>query len=386
MKMQVEDIEKIGVIGAGEMGHGIAEVAILAGYDVILRDIKQEFVDDGLEKIEESVNKLVEKEKVSEEDAENALENLEGTTDMEDLSEIDFAIEAAPEKMELKKDVFSSLDEITSEETILASNTSNMSISEIGNTTNRPEKVVGMHFFNPVVFMELVEVVKGEKTSEETMEVTYDLSEAFGKYPVRVEKDSPGFIVNRINAPTTVLIGKMLDTKGVEPEELDAVAKQGGMPMGPFELMDYVGLDILYHSGKYLAEEIDPEYGPSETIEEMVERGDLGKKTGQGFYDWSGGRPEIDTSKAPEDLEFELEDLAALQANEASKLLEDGVAEDPDEINEAVKKGGNTPFGPFELAESIGYETVVEKLEQLSEEYDVDIFKPTETLKKGEIE
>lgn len=384
--MQVEDIEKIGVIGAGEMGHGIAEVSILAGYDVILRDIKQEFVDEGMEKIEESVNKLVEKEKVSEENAESALESLDGTTDMEDLSDVDFAIEAVPEKMELKKDVFGSLDEVTSDEAILASNTSNMSVTKIGNTTDKPDKVVGMHYFNPVVFMELVEVVKGEKTSEETMEVTYDLAEAMGKYPVRVEKDSPGFIVNRINSPITVLIGKMLDTKGVEPEELDAVAKEGGMPMGPFELMDYVGLDILYHSAKYLAEEIDEEYGPSETLEEMVERGDLGKKTGQGFYDWSDGRPDIDTSKASEDIEFELEDLAALQANEASKLLEEGVSEDPDEINEAVKKGGNTPFGPFELAESIGYDNVVEKCKELAEEYDVDIFKPTETLKKGDIE
>lgn len=384
--MQVEDIEKIGVIGAGEMGHGIAEVSILAGYDVILRDIKQEFVDEGMEKIEESVDKLVEKEKVSEKDAESALESLEGTTDMEDLSDVDFAIEAVPEKMELKKDAFGSLDEVTSDEAILASNTSNMSVTKIGNTTDKPDKVVGMHYFNPVVFMELVEVVKGEKTSEETMEVTYDLAEAMGKYPVRVEKDSPGFIVNRINSPITVLIGKMLDTKGVEPEELDAVAKEGGMPMGPFELMDYVGLDILYHSAKYLAEEIDEEYGPSETLEEMVERGDLGKKTGQGFYDWSDGRPDIDTSKASEDIEFELEDLAALQANEASKLLEEGVSEDPDEINEAVKKGGNTPFGPFELAESIGYDNVVEKCKELAEEYDVDIFKPTETLKKGDID
>lgn len=383
--MKVEDIEKIGVLGAGEMGHGIAEACILAGYDTIMRDIKQEFVDEGMEKIEESLNKLAEKEKITEEDAENALERLEGTTDMEDLSDIDFSIEAVPEKMEIKKDTFSSLDEITPEEAILSSNTSNMSITKIGETTNKPDKVVGMHFFNPVVFMELVEVVKGEKTSEDTMEVTYNLAEALGKYPVRVEKDSPGFIVNRINAPITVLIGKMVDMKGVNPEELDAVAKEGGMPMGPFELMDYVGLDILYHSGKYLAEEIDPEYGPSQTIEEMVENDNLGKKTGQGFYDWSEGRPEIDTSKASEDLEFELEDLAALQANEASKLLEEGVSEDPDEINEAVKKGGNTPFGPFELAESIGYDNVVEKCNELAEEYGVDIFKPTETLKKGNI-
>lgn len=383
--MKVEDIEKIGVLGAGEMGHGIAEACVLAGYDTIMRDIKQEFVDEGMEKIEESLDKLAEKEKITEEDAENALERLEGTTDMEDLSDIDFAIEAVPEKMEIKKDTFSSLDEITPEEAILSSNTSNMSITKIGETTDRPDKVVGMHFFNPVVFMELVEVVKGEKTSEDTTEVTYNLAEALGKYPVRVEKDSPGFIVNRINAPITVLIGKMVDMKGVNPEELDAVAKEGGMPMGPFELMDYVGLDILYHSGKYLAEEIDPEYGPSETIEEMVENENLGKKTGQGFYDWSEGRPDIDTSKASEDLEFELEDLAALQANEASKLLEEGVSEDPDEINEAVKKGGNTPFGPFELAESIGYDNVVEKCNELAEEYGVGIFKPTETLKKGNI-
>lgn len=382
--MKVDDIEKIGVLGTGEMGHGIAEVSLLAGYDVVMRDIKQEFVDNGMERIEESIDKFVEKEKISEEEAEKALDRLEGTTDMEDLSDIDFSIEAVPEKMELKKEVFSELDKVAPDHAILASNTSNMSISEIAKSTDRPDKVVGMHFFNPVVMMELVEVVKGDQTSEETMEVTYDLAEAMGKYAVRVEKDSPGFIVNRVNAPTSVLTGKILDTGKAEPEELDAVGKKAGMPMGPFELMDYVGLDILYHSGKYLEEEISPEYGPSDTLEEMVERGDLGKKTGQGFYDWSDGRPDIDTSKAPEDIEFELEDLVALQVNEATKLLEEGVAEDPDEINEAVKKGGNNPFGPFELAESIGVDTIIEKCEKLSDKYDVDIFKPTDTLKEGD--
>lgn len=380
--MNIESIEKIGVVGAGDMGHGIAEVAILAGYDVTMRDIKQEFVDNGMERIENSVNKFIEKEKITEEEGKSALDSLTGTTEMEDLSDSDFIIEAVPEKMELKKDVFNSLDEVTNDDTILASNTSNMSISEIAEVTNKPDKVVGMHFFNPVVLMDLVEVVKGDKTSEDTMETTYKLAEKMDKYPVRVEKDSPGFIVNRVNSPTTVLIGKILDRGEAEPEELDAVAKQGGMPMGPFELMDYVGLDILYHSGKYLEEEISPEYGPSEKLEEMVEEGKLGKKTGQGFYDWSEGRPEIDTSKAPEDLEFSLEDLAALQVNEATKLLENDVVKDPDEIDEAVKKGGNTPFGPFELAEGIGWDTVVEKCERLAEKYDVDIFKPTETLKK----
>lgn len=383
--MDLDDIKKIGVVGAGDMGHGIAEVAILAGYDVVMRDIKQEFVDRGIEGIKGSVDKLVEKEKISEQDGEEALDRLEGTTEMDDLSDVDFAIEAVPEKMDLKKNVFGELEEATQEDVILGSNTSNMSITEIGRSTDKPEKVVGMHFFNPPVLMDLVEIIKGEDTSEETMQVTYDLTEAMGKYPVRVEKDSPGFIVNRVNAPIMVFIGQVLDTGKAEPRELDAVAKDAGMPMGPFELADYVGIDIMYHSAKYLAEEIDPEYGPSKKIEEMVEQGNLGKKTGQGFYDWSSGRPEIDTSDVSSDLDFGLEDLAALQANEATRLLEEGVVEDPEEINEAVKKGGNVPTGPFENAELFGYDTLVEKCNELAEEYGLDIFKPTETLKKGDV-
>ncbi len=384
--MDVEDIEKIGVVGAGDMGHGIAEVAILAGYDVVMRDVKQEFVDNGMEGIKGSIDKLVEKDKISEDDAEAALDSLKGTTEMDDLSDVDFVVEAVPEKMDLKKDVFGDLDDVTPDHAILGTNTSNMSITEIAKATDRPEKVVGMHFFNPPVLMDLVEVVRGGKTSDETMQVTYDLSEAMGKYPVKVEKDSPGFIVNRVNAPIMVLIGKILDTEKAEPREVDAVAKDAGMTMGPFELADYVGIDIMYHSASYLAEEIDPEYGPSEKIEKMVEEENLGKKTGQGFYDWSEGRPEIDESDAPEDLEFGLEHLAALQVNEATKLLEEGVTDDPEEINEAVKKGGNVPTGPFETADLFGYDSLAETCEELAEEYDLDIFKPTKTLREGNIE
>lgn len=383
--MEVEDIEKVAVIGAGDMGHGIAELSALTGFDTVMRDIKQEFVDRGLERIEESIGKLAEKEKVSEEDAEKALSRLKGTVDMEEAaSDADFVIEAVPEKMDLKKSVFSELDELTPDRAILATNTSNMSISEIGEeATDRPEKVVGMHFFNPVVLMDLVEVIKGNKTDEETMELTYDLARKMGKSPVRVEKDSPGFIVNRINAPASILMGKMLDTGEIEPEEIDAVAKKGGMPMGPFELMDYVGIDVLYHTNKYLEERVSPHYAPSKTIEGMVERGDLGKKTGKGFYDWSKGRPEIDLEKAPKELEFGLEDMAALQANEATKLLEEGVVKDPEIIDEAVKKGGNVPMGPLEAAEMMGYDSLAKKCEELAEEHGMDIFKPTETLKEG---
>jgi enoyl-CoA hydratase/3-hydroxyacyl-CoA dehydrogenase len=382
--MKVDDIKKIAVMGAGDMGHGIAEVALLAGYKVAMRDVEQRFVDKGLARIKESLEKLVEKQKIAEDNKKTMVGNIAIFVDIDKaVKDADFVIEAVPEIMNIKKEVFKELDKHAPKHAVLASNTSNMSITEIATATQRPAQVVGMHFFNPAVLMRLVEVIKGAKTSEETMQVTYDLITKMGKVPVRVEKDSVGFIANRVNAPTSILLGAILERGLATPEEIDARMRKVGMPMGPYELMDYVGLDVHYHGSLYLADRLSPEYKPPKWLKEKIDAGQLGKKTGKGIFDWSKGRPDIDLSKAKED--FDPTDLIAIQVNEATKLLEEGVTRSPDEIDKAMVNSGGSAFGPFQLAKGIGYDKLAKRCEELAKQFGVKTFEPTETLKKGKI-
>jgi len=382
--MKVEDIKKIAVMGAGDMGHGIAEVALLAGYKVAMRDIEQRFVDKGLSRIKESLDKLVGKQKITEENKKAMLANIKTFVDIaESVKDADFVIEAVPEIMDLKKQVFQALDKAAPKHAILASNTSNMSITEIASTTKRPEQVVGMHFFNPAVLMKLVEVIKGGKTSEATMQLAYNLALKMNKVPVRVEKDSIGFVYNRINAPTQILLSLMVEKGMATPVEIDAKMRKIGMPMGPYELMDYVGLDVAYHGALYFADKLSRDYAPPSWLKAKVDAGALGKKTGKGIFDWSKGRPEIDLSKAKED--FDPTVLIAIQVNEATKLLEAGVVKSPEEIDKAMVNGGGSAFGPFQLAKSIGYDKLAKICEDLAKKFGVKVFQPTETLKKGKI-
>jgi len=382
--MKVEDVKKIAVMGAGDMGHGIAEVALLAGYKVALRDIEQRFVDRGLSRIKESLDKLTEKQKITEENKKAMLANIKTFVDIaEAVKDADFVIEAVPEVMDLKKQVSQALDAAAPKHAILASNTSNMSITEIASATKRPEQVVGMHFFNPAVLMKLVEVTKGGKTTEETMQVAYNLALKMNKVPVRVEKDSIGFVYNRVNAPTGLLVNLIVEKGVAAPMEIDAKIRKIGMPMGPYELMDYVGLDVAYHSALYFAEKLSRDYAPPSWLKAKIDAGTLGKKTGKGIFDWSKGRPEIDLSKAKED--FDPAVLIALQVNEATKLLEAGVVKSPDEIDKAMVNGGGSVIGPFQLAKGIGYDKLAKICEDLAKEFGVKVFEPTETLKKGKI-
>ncbi len=381
--MKLEDIKKIAVMGAGDMGHGIAEVALLSGYKVALRDIEQRFVDKGLARIKESLEKLVEKQRVTEENKKAMLASIETFVDIDKaVKDADFIIEAVPEIINLKKEVFQALDKSAPQHAVLASNTSNMSITEIASTTKRPEKVVGMHFFNPAVIMKLVEVIKGNKTSEETMQLTYDLVTKMGKVPVRVEKDSIGFVYNRVNQPTFILLGAIVEKGLATPEEIDAKMRKIGMPMGPYELMDYVGLDVVYHGSLYFAEKLSPEYTPPKWLKAKMDAGTLGKKSGKGIFDWSQGRPAIDLAKAKED--FDPTDLIAIQVNEATKLLEEGVVKSPDDVDKAMVNGGGG-FGPFQLAKGIGYDNLAKRCEELAKKFGVKTFEPTKTLKSGKI-
>ncbi len=382
--MKAEDVKKIAVMGAGDMGHGIAEVALLAGYKVAMRDIEQRFVDRGLTRIKESLDKLTEKQKITEDNKKMMVANIEIFVDIDKaVKDADFVIEAVPEIMELKKQVFEALDKSAPKHAILASNTSNMSVSEIAEHTKRPAQVCGMHFFNPAVLMRLVEIIKGAKTSEETMQVAYNLALKMNKVPVRVEKDSIGFVYNRVNAPNGILLSQMIERGWAKPEEIDAKMRKMGMPMGPYELMDYVGLDVAYHGANYFAERLSPDFKPSKWMKALVDAGTLGKKSGKGIFDWSKGRPEIDLSKAKED--FDPTDMIAIQVNEATKLLEDGVVKSADEIDKAMVNGGGAAFGPFQLAKGIGYDKLAQRCEELAKKFGVKTFEPTKTLKSGKI-
>ncbi|MDK2794905.1 MAG: enoyl-CoA hydratase / 3-hydroxyacyl-CoA dehydrogenase [Archaeoglobaceae archaeon] len=377
----VRKIEKLAVLGAGTMGHGIAEVCAMAGYEVVLRDIKQEFVDRGMKMIRDSVEKLYAKGKLKE-SVETVMSRITPTTDLATaVKNADLLIEAIPEIFNLKLETFKECEKFAKPECIFTSNTSTMSITEMSKATNRPDKFAGLHFFNPPVLMQLVEVIRGEKTSEETMKTLVEFVKSIGKVPVRVEKDVPGFIANRVVAPRSVLLFGMLEKGVATPEEIDATLRKAGYPMGAFELLDYVGLDVHYNGQKYYSETISPDFTPSKILEEKVKSGQLGAKTGKGFYDWSKGRPEIDLSKAGK---IDPLDLVLVEINEAVRLWEMGVAT-PQDIDTALKLGYNRAKGPFEILKELDIGYVVKRLEELSKTYGKKIFMPAESLKTGKV-
>jgi len=382
--MNIEDITTIAVIGSGDMGHGIAEIASLAGYSVILNDIKQEFLDKAMNNIKISMEKLASKGKITQENKEDALSKLSTSLDLKGAVEnVQLIIEAVPEIMSLKKEILQKLDAHSPKESIIASNTSNMSITELAKATTKPDKVVGLHFFNPVIIMKLVEVIKGGATSDETMDLMVQFGKKIKKIPVKVMKDSPGFIVNRVTAPVSILLGKILENKVDEPAKIDVALKEKGVAMGPFELIDFVGLDIMFHSLEYFKETLGPDYEAPQWLKEKIEKKELGKKTGKGIYDWSKGRPDFTGIKASDKME--LEDMIAIQVNEATKLLEEGVAEKSRVIDKAIKNGSGNPFGVFGLAKGFGYENMVKRCEKLAELYNVKTFLPTKMLKENKI-
>jgi 3-hydroxybutyryl-CoA dehydrogenase len=281
------EIKVVGVLGAGTMGNGIAQVAAQAGYQVIMRDIEDRFVQNGLKAIEKFLAKSVEKGKMSEDQKKGILSRVRGTSRMEDLKDADFVIEAVFEDLELKKDLFKQLDEITRKEVILSTNTSSMSITEIAVATQRPAKVAGMHFFNPAPLMKLVEVIRGFHTGDDTVATVTDLSKKMGKEPVEVRKDSPGFIVNRLMIPHFIEAVRMLEEGVASKEDIDKAVKMGlNYPMGPFELMDLTGIDIAHHVSEYFYKELNKEskWSVPGLMKSMIRAGRLGKKTGGGWY------------------------------------------------------------------------------------------------------
>ncbi|HZH58811.1 MAG TPA: 3-hydroxyacyl-CoA dehydrogenase family protein [Metabacillus sp.] len=281
-------IQTIGVVGAGSMGSGIANLAAMNKFQVILHDIEERFLDGALKRIDQFMNKSVERGKMTEEQKQEAFARIQTTTSLEEMSGADVVIEAVLEDLALKKEVFSKLDGIVNEDCILATNTSSMSITEIASATKRPDRVAGMHFFNPAQLMKLVEVVRGYKTSDETIEELKVLSKQLFKEPVEVKKDSPGFIVNRIMIPQFIEAIKLLEEGVASAEDIDKAVTLGlNYPMGPFTLQDYAGVEIGYHVMEYFKEEFNNNhFAPPQLLKQLVRAGRHGKKTGAGFYDY----------------------------------------------------------------------------------------------------
>lgn len=379
--MKVEDIKRVAVVGAGAMGHGIAQVFAMRGHEVNLLDVSEDILKKAIQRIEWSLNKFVEKRRIRKEDAEATLSRIRTTTVYEEVAkDVDFAIEAVSENLGLKKKIFAKLDEVAPKHAIIATNTSTLSVTEMGRTTNRPDKAVGMHWFNPPQLMQLIEVIRGDDTSDETVNLVMELSKKLGKTPVLCKKDVRGFIVNRILGSVFNEAFWAYKRGETSKEGIDASAKYtGGFPMGWFELCDLIGIDIAHEVGKVLHEAYGARFLPCpDVIESLIGEGKLGQKTGSGFYDWSKGRPRI-----PFDLadEYDVERSWAVAINEAAWLVREEVAE-PESIDTGMKMGTGWPSGPCEYADRKGLDWAVSKLEALHEKYGMEMYKPCPLLKE----
>lgn len=377
--MSAEKIKKAAVIGSGAMGHGIAELLALSGIEVTMVDINDEFLAKAMEKIKWSLDKFVEKKRIRREDADAALQRIRATTSYEQAAkDIDFAMEAVPENMDLKRKVFTTLDSVAPPHAILASNTSTLSITEMGQATKRADRVAGMHFFNPPHSMALVEVIKGNDTSQETITTLVELSKKLGKTPIIVRKDVRGFIVNRVLGAVFNEAFWAFQRKEATKEEIDSSVKYtGGFPMGWFELADFVGLDIAYEVGIILYEAYGERFKPcAEVIEPLVKEKKFGQKTGVGFYDWTKGRPRIPFNLLDS---YDVERSWAVAVNEAAWLIHDDAA-NPADIDTGMKLGTYWPSGPCEYADRTGLDVILNKLKELYGKYNIEMYKPCPVL------
>lgn len=382
--MNADSIKIVAVLGAGIMGHGIAQVTLMSGYTVHLFDIKQEYLDRGTKAMNESLIKFLSKGKISDEQYQNIKSGLLKT--FLDLKEAvqgaDLVIEAIPEVIDLKKEIFTAVDKLSSLHTILATNTSTIRISQIASGTQRQDKFLGLHYFTPVVLMPLIEIIRGDQTSDETMEIAWDFAIKTERIPLRVEKDTPGFIANRVlTCPKSVLLGCVLDHGVAEPEEVDAQWRvMTGASIGPFEVMDFAGLDTYINASNYMSRELHPDYQPSRVIQEKVNAGQLGRKSGRGIYDYSQGKPNIELSRTS--TKITALDVLAVVVNEGTKLIEEGLCSAED-VDKTAIYGMGDKEGPMTLARRQDPTELAKRLDHLSEMFNKDIFRPTQLLQKG---
>ena len=345
---------RLAVIGAGEMGHGIAELAALHGHEVAMRDVKQELLDRGMERIRWSLGKLVEKNQIRPEQRDEVLARIRVTTDLAQATrDAAIVIEAIFEDLDLKKRVFRELDRAAPKDAILASNTSALPITNMARATKRPHKVVGMHFFNPPMLMPLVEVIRADTTDDATLEAAVGLAKSLGKTVVVVKKDVPGFITTRVLGPYFEEAAWIHDTERVPIETIDAAMRfRAGFPMGPFELADQVGIDVLHHLIKNANRPVP------RSVQTLIDEKKFGRKVDEGYYSYKGGRP---TLRPEMGSGFDPIRILAPMINEAAELVALDVAS-PAEIDEAMRLGTAFPDGPLAMADKVGVDTVLSAL------------------------
>ena len=363
-------VKNITVLGSGVMGHGIAQVSATAGYNVVLRDIEQGFLDKAMEKIKWSLDKLVSKEKISKEEGDAIFGRITPIVDLRDaVKNAELVIEVVPEIMDLKKKVYAELDKVAAPKVIFASNTSTLPITEIANTTSRPEKFIGIHFFNPPQLMKLVEVIPGEKTSKEVTEMTLDYVKSVNKQAVVCRKDVPGFIINRLFIPMVHEACFVKDRTGATLEEIDSAVKfKLGFPMGIFELADFTGMDVIHKATVEMHLRDKKVINPHPLVEKMFEGKKLGQKSGEGYYKYSDDKYErVALSKELAEKCNPIQ-LVANILNNAAWLITNG-ASDIEEIEKAAQLGLGLKKPLFETAKEIGIKNIVAELNKLAAEH-----------------
>jgi len=364
------EIKNITVLGSGIMGHGIAQVSAMAGYNVVLRDIEQPFLDKAMEKIKWSLDKLVSKEKISENERDEIFSRIKPIVDLKDaVHDCDLVIEAVPEIMELKKKVYAELDKVASDQVVFASNTSTLPITEIANTISRPKKFIGIHFFNPPQLMKLVEVIPGQETSDDITNLTINFVKSVNKIPVTCRKDVPGFIVNRLFIPLVHEACYVMERQKIQQTEIDSAVKfRLGFPMGIFELADFTGLDVIHKATVEMHVRDKKVISPHPKIEQLFNEKKLGQKSGEGFYKYSDDKYE--RIPLSEELAKKCEPIQIIAniLNNPAWLVTNN-ASDIDEIEKAASLGLGLKKPLFETAKEIGMQKIVEELKKLSDKH-----------------
>ncbi|UCG02846.1 MAG: 3-hydroxyacyl-CoA dehydrogenase family protein [Candidatus Heimdallarchaeota archaeon] len=383
-------VNNIVVVGVGQMGKGIAQVCLMAGYNVTLMDIQEDIIKNAVNYIKNGLNKLESKgQLLGGLTTTGILKNLNTTTNLIDaVNDADYIIEAIIEKLDIKQKVCKGALDNSPDHCIFASNTSSIRITDIAKTSKKPANVIGMHFFNPAPLMRLIEIIAGEKSSKEAIDIGVEVGESLPclrgeRYVPQVLKDRPGFIVNRVLAPGRIYSDYIYDLaykKGIPWEQVDADVSNPKAPMSQLVVADFVGRDVSLHTAEYYAETLSSDFAPGEFVRKQVAEGNLGQKTGRGFYDWSKGRPKPDLSKKAGIVNPMV--YTAIQANEGCRILEEGVCQSWKVIDEAILAGMNFP-GPMKSATE-NYKQMVELLEEYSEKLKKSYIKPVELLRSGE--
>ncbi|MCH9658435.1 3-hydroxyacyl-CoA dehydrogenase [archaeon] len=363
-------VKNITVLGSGVMGHGIAQVSATAGYNVVLRDIKQEFLDKAMEKIKWSLDKLVSKEKISKDEGDAIFSRITPIVDLGDaVKNAELVIEVVPEIMDLKKSVYAELDKVAEPEVIFASNTSTLPITEIANTTSRPEKFIGIHFFNPPQLMKLVEVIPGEKTAQEITDLTQEYVKSVNKQSVLCRKDVPGFIINRLFIPMVHEACFVKDRTGGTLEEIDSAVKfKMGFPMGIFELADFTGMDVIHKATVEMHLRDKKVISPHPLVKKMFDEKKLGQKSGEGYYKYSDDKYERVALSEKLSEKCNPIQLVANILNNAAWLVSNG-ASDVEEIEKAAQLGLGLKKPLFETAKEIGIKKIIDELNKLADEH-----------------